>query len=100
MKPTRPPLEVDARAGLPLGMPAARFMRDYWQKHPLLIRDAFPGGVSALTPEDLAGLACEEGTLSRLVQHDRSRDAWTVRQGPFGEDEFPTLPDHDWTLLV
>ena len=27
----------------PLGMPPAQFLRDYWQKRPLLIRQAFPG---------------------------------------------------------
>ncbi|MEO6518295.1 MAG: cupin domain-containing protein [Pseudoxanthomonas sp.] len=83
-----------------LGMPAARFLRDYWQKKPLLIRGAFPDFVSPIEPEDLAGLACEEMALSRIVSHDRARDAWTLRTGPFNEEEFPGMPDHDWTLLV
>ncbi|HET6396638.1 MAG TPA: cupin domain-containing protein, partial [Pseudoxanthomonas sp.] len=94
------PIEIDAAALPPLGMDPARFLRDYWQKRPLLIRNAFPGLVSPLQPEDLAGLACEEGVLARLVRHDRARDAWSVRHGPFAEEEFPALPDHDWTLLV
>ncbi len=81
-------------------MPPAEFLRDYWQKRPLLIRNAFPGFVSPLEPEDLAGLACEEAALSRLITHDRARDAWSVRHGPFAEEEFPGLGDHDWTLLV
>ena len=54
------PIEVDAAALPPLGMPPAEFLRDYWQKRPLLIRNAFPGFVSPIAPEDLAGLACEE----------------------------------------
>src|SRR3546814_8903726 len=81
-------------------MPAADFLRDYWQKKPLLIRNALPGFVSPIEPEDLAGLACEDAALSRLVRHDRERDAWTVRHGPFREEEFPGLGDRDWTLLV
>jgi len=81
-------------------MPADLFLRDFWQKKPLLIRNAFPGFESPITPEDLAGLACEDGVLARLIQHDRVRDAWSVRHGPFAEEEFPALPDHDWTLLV
>lgn len=93
-------IEIDARKHLPLGMKPADFLRDYWQKKPLLIRNAFPGFVSPIEPEDLAGLACEEFTLSRLITHDRQRDAWTVRSGPFAEEEFPGMPDHDWTLLV
>lgn len=96
-----PPIEIDAAAGpFPLGMPPERFLREYWQKRPLLIRNAFPGYVAPLEPEDLAGLACEEGVLARLIQHDRARDDWSVRHGPFAEDDFPGLPDHDWTLLV
>lgn len=83
-----------------LGMPVADFLRDYWQKKPLLIRQAFPAFVAPLTPEDLAGLACEEAALSRLVTYDRRKDTWSLRNGPFAEEEFPTLGDHDWTLLV
>ena len=94
-----PPIEVVA-AGTLLGMPSPRFLRDYWQKRPLLIRNAFHGFNSPMTPEDLAGLACEEAALSRLVLHDRKKDQWSLRNGPFAEDEFPKLPKHDWTLLV
>jgi len=93
-------IEVDASTHAPLGMPPERFLRDYWQKRPLLIRNAFPGLQSPIQPEDLAGLACEEAALSRIVMHDRARDAWTVRSGPFAEDEFPGMPHQDWTLLV
>lgn len=96
----RHPIEIDASRLPPLGMPPERFLRDYWQKRPLLIRNAFPGFVSPIEPEDLAGLACEEAALSRIVMHDRRRDRWTLRQGPFAEEEFPGMPHKDWTLLV
>lgn len=99
-RPAALPFEVQARAGQPLGMAPRAFLRDYWHKRPLLIRGAFPGYVSPVEPEDLAGLACEEGVLARLIQHDRARDAWTVRSGPFPEEVFPGLGDRDWTLLV
>lgn len=94
------PIEIDARGKLPLGMSPAEFMRDYWHKRPLLIRNAFPGFVSPIQPEDLAGLACEETALSRIVMHDRENDGWALRSGPFQEEDFPGMPDHDWTLLV
>lgn len=94
------PIEVDARNQPPLGMPAEDFLRDYWQKKPLLIRNAFPNFVSPISPEDLAGLACEDGVLARIVAHERDHDRWLLRHGPFPEDMFPTLPQHDWTLLV
>jgi 50S ribosomal protein L16 3-hydroxylase len=95
------PVEVDAANGArPLGMEPQAFLRDYWQKRPLLIRNAFPGFVSPISPEDLAGLACEELALSRIVAHDRARDAWHFRTGPFPEELFRTLPGHVWTLVV
>ncbi len=92
--------EADASALPPLGMPPAEFLRDYWQKRPLLIRNAFPGFISPIEPEDLAGLACEDAALSRLVVHDRATDRWQLRHGPFDEALFPTLGERDWTLLV
>ena len=94
------PFEIQATRAHPLGMPAARFLRDYWHKRPLLIRNAFPDFQTPVMPEDLAGLACEDGVLARLIQHDRDSGAWNVRTGPFQEEDFPGLPDHDWTLLV
>ncbi|MCC4592764.1 cupin domain-containing protein [Xanthomonas campestris pv. cannae] len=99
-KTAAPAFELHARPGQPLGMPAATFLRNYWHKRPLLIRNAFPNFVSPIEPGDLAGLACEEAALSRLVEHDRANDRWRVRSGPFQEHEFPGMPDHDWTLLV
>ncbi len=99
------PIEVDGAGLPPLGMAPADFLRDYWQKRPLLIRNAFPGFESPLQPEDLAGLACEEAALSRIVAREPAErpggaDRWLLRNGPFPEELFPTLPRHDWTLLV
>jgi len=102
-------IEVEARANQPLGMPAATFLRDYWQKRPLLVRAAFPGFASPVAPDDLAGLACEELALSRIVierppgrgKPAAGREpAWTLRTGPFVENDFATLPKTHWTLLV
>ncbi|MBT8060563.1 MAG: cupin domain-containing protein, partial [Gammaproteobacteria bacterium] len=44
-----------------------RFLADFWQRHPLLVRQAFPGFEPALDADDLAGLACEELAEARLV---------------------------------
>lgn len=95
-----PLIEVDAAQLPPLGMPSADFLRDYWQKKPLLIRNAFPDFVSPISPEDLAGLACEGTALSRVVAHDRASNSWLLQHGPFPEEFFPALPQQDWTLLV
>lgn len=95
-----PPIEIDASRLPPLGMAPEEFLRDYWQKRPLLIRNAFPAFESPISPEDLAGLACEDGVLARIVAHERDTGKWMLRHGPFPEEMFPKLPDHDWSLLV
>ncbi|HET9818170.1 MAG TPA: cupin domain-containing protein [Rhodanobacteraceae bacterium] len=79
---TTPPIEVNADARHPLGMLPARFLRDYWQKRPLLIRGAFPGFQPPLSPDDLAGLACMDGVLARIVTRmDTSGSSRTSRNG-------------------
>lgn len=80
------------------GMTARHFLRTYWQKRPLLIRGAFPGYGDMLTPDELAGLACEEGAQARLVL--RQRGKWRLQQGPFDEARFASLPTKGWSLLV
>jgi 50S ribosomal protein L16 3-hydroxylase len=94
------PIEVRGSAKQPLGMSPAHFLRDYWQKRPLLIRQAFPDFVSPIEPNDLAGLAMEETALSRLIIHDEGRDRWKVKTGPLTEKDFASTPDKNWTLLV
>ena len=94
------PVEIDASGKGLLGMPPAQFLREYWQKKPLLIRNAFPAFESPIQPEDLAGLACEDGALARIVRHDWDADTWQVENGPFPEEKFPDMPQRDWTLLV
>jgi 50S ribosomal protein L16 3-hydroxylase len=102
MPASRPdaPIEIRATARHPLGMPPARFLRDYWQKRPLLIRNAFPDFTPPLSPDELAGLACTEGALARIVSHDAKRDRWTLHDGPFDDATFAKLPKSHWTLLV
>ena len=93
-------IEVRGTAAQPLGMSAAAFLRDYWQKRPLLIRQAFANFKPPLEPEELAGLACEEAVLSRLIQHDAARDRWRVKTGPLKESDFAKTGNANWTLLV
>lgn len=81
------------------GLTAREFLRDYWQKKPLLVRQAFTDFESPIDPDELAGLALEEEVESRLVLEHGERP-WELRRGPFTEDDFATLPERDWTLLV
>ena len=94
------PIEVRGSAARPLGMSPARFLRDYWQKRPLLVRNAFPGFRPPLQPDDLAGLACEPTALARLIVHDEARDRWRVKSSPLEEADFAATPPRNWTLLV
>ncbi|HWT16433.1 MAG TPA: cupin domain-containing protein [Patescibacteria group bacterium] len=97
----RPAIEVHAKPGQPLGMPTERFLSVYWQKRPLLIRGMLGADfASPITPNDLAGLACEPYALARLVTHDPKRDRWTLECGPFEEARFSKVPKSHWTLLV
>src|SRR3546814_9158128 len=66
-----PPIEIDARGRPPLGMSPAQFLARYWQRRPLLIRNAFPAFVSPISPDELAGLACEPAALARIVRRER-----------------------------
>lgn len=78
----------------------AAFLRDYWQRKPLLIRRAFNHWQNPLAPDELAGLACEEGAETRLIVQDVAKDEWILEQGPLAEERFATLPTSHWTLLV
>ncbi|MCL7940654.1 cupin domain-containing protein [Halomonas sp. ATCH28] len=93
---------MSSDAPLPMlgGLTAAEFLRDIWQQKPLLIRGAFPDFQCPLDPDELAGLACEEGVEARLVEEHGGDGPWQVRHGPFAEAAFARLPERDWTLLV
>ncbi|WP_372590996.1 cupin domain-containing protein [Guyparkeria sp.] len=76
------------------------FLREYWQKKPVLIRGAIPGFESPISPEELAGMACEEDVPARLIlEHGDERD-WQLKMGPFTEDDFRALPEDGYSLLV
>ena len=91
--PINTPLEILG------GISAEVFLRDYWQKKPLLIRKAIPDFVSPLDGNDLAGLSLEDMVESRIVL-EHGAIPWELKQGPFDDDTYSTLPERDWTLLV
>ncbi len=82
------------------GLGPAAFLREYWQRRPLLIRNAIPGFRNPITADELAGLACEPGVRSRIVLGHPDRRDWSVEYGPFDPERFAQLPDTAWTLLV
>lgn len=77
------------------------FLKEYWQKKPLLIRQALPDFVEHLSADELAGLAMEEDVESRIVfETPNKAPFWHLKRGPFLESDFETLPKTHWTLLV
>lgn len=76
-------------------MDSARFLREHWQRKPLLIRADCPFK-NPLAAEELAGLALEPDVEARLVR--MQADEWQVEQGPLRENSFSG--DEPWTLLV
>ncbi len=75
------------------------FVSQYWQKKPCVIREAFADFELPVTPEELAGLACEEDVHCRLVI-ERDDGSWQLRYGPFEERDFLALPERNYSLLV
>ncbi len=80
------------------GLSVEEFLRDYWQKKPLLIRQAIPEFKGLLDPQQLMQLACDEDAQARLVEHKRG--LWHLQHGPFESEQLSSLGKSKWTLLV
>jgi len=76
------------------------FLNEYWQKKPCVIRQAFINFESPISPEELAGLACEKEVHSRLVLEKGGTKPWQLKYGPFEESDFLSLPETHYSLLV
>ncbi|MDX2423395.1 MAG: cupin domain-containing protein [Amphritea sp.] len=76
------------------------FLRDYWQKKPLLVRNAFPDFDAPVGADELAGLSLEDDVESRLVIQSPDNNDWEIKHGPFDDETFAALPESHWTLLV
>ena len=89
---------TDLPLGLLGGLSPSQFMRRHWQKHPLLVRQAWPGVLPPLSRPALFALASQQGVESRLVQ--QTADGWSLRGGPLSRRALPPLSRRQWTLLV
>jgi 50S ribosomal protein L16 3-hydroxylase len=74
------------------------FLDKYWQKKPLLVRNAIANAGSILEADELAGLSLEEELPSRLIL--KTESGWQLEHGPLQENRFSSLPESDWSLLV
>lgn len=79
---------------------AEKFLREYWQKKPLVIRQAFVDFEAPISADELAGLSCEEDVNSRIVIEKDGDHPWQPIYGPMDEEVFARMPQTHWTLLV
>jgi len=73
-----------------------QFLKEYWQKKPLLIKGAFKDFTDPIDANELAGLAMENEIESRIIANQNNQ--WQVEQGPF--ESFDKYGEQNWTLLV
>lgn len=82
------------------GITAEQFLAEYWQKKPLLVRNALPEIANILEPNDVMELALEEHVTARLIkQKDKDPNQWSVKSSPLIKGDFQKMPKL-WTLLV
>jgi len=85
----------------PLGdLSVEGFLKHYWQKKPLVVRNAFPNFQCPISADELAGLACEEEVNSRIIMEKHGKHPWQPIFGPMDENTFAELPKTHWTLAI
>jgi len=80
------------------GLTVNQFLSEYWQKKPLVIRQAMPRFNGLLNPQQLMALACDPDAQARAVVHRRNK--WELYPAPFEPDDFSGMEKHKWTILV
>ncbi|AMG88047.1 cupin domain-containing protein [Bordetella parapertussis] len=78
------------------GLAPADFMRRYWQRKPLLIRQAIPGFKPPVSIAALRQMARRDDVEARLIWREQGQ--WNMENGPFAR--LPKAGEPDWTLLV
>lgn len=96
--PTASPPPPELPTSLLDNLAPSQFMRRYWQKKPLLVRQAMLGIAPPLTRDELFALAGSVDVESRLVT--RLKDGWRLEHGPFDAHDLPNIKRREWTLLV
>jgi 50S ribosomal protein L16 3-hydroxylase len=76
----------------------AEFLQTYWQKKPVVIRNAFAHFQDPISADEIAGFACEEQVQSRLVYKSKVDNSWQAEFGPF--QSYQHLGEKNWSLVV
>ena len=80
------------------GITAEQFLTEYWQKKPLLIRQAIPNMQPLLSRSELFALATQEEVQSRLVSQQKGQ--WSLKNGPFTKKTLPAITQRQWSVLI
>ena len=85
---------------IPLGgMSVQTFLKEYWHKKPLLIRQAIPNFQAFYQPEDTIAALQNESVESRLVIDD-AQTGWSLQNGPVKKKAIPSRKQPRWSALV
>ena len=80
------------------GLSVNEFLRDYWQKKPLLIRQAVPGFNGLLNPQQTIKLACDDDAQARIVTQHRGK--FGLKCAPLIAADFKKFGKQKWTVLL
>src|SRR5712691_8727106 len=80
------------------GLNAKRFLSQFWQRKPLLVRNAITDFKGVVQAPELFALAMRDDVESRLVC--RHRGTWHMQQGHFSRTQIARLPKSGWTLMM
>lgn len=86
---------------LPENITPEIFLRDYWQKQPLVIRNGLPDIVGLFEPQDIIELAQEQDVTARLIRTEQQdgEEKWSLKRSPLEAADFDNLPEQ-WSVLV
>lgn len=91
-------MDISLASPLLGGLSPQHFMRRHWQKKPLLVRQAMPGGLDLVSRSQLVALASHDEVESRLIVQRGS--GWSLRPGPLARAALPPFKQPRWTMLV
>ena len=91
-------MDVNQPLSLLAGLTPANFMQDYWQKKPLIVRQAIKNFKPPINQRALFKLAASEDVESRLIV--QKGGTWQMKQGPLAARSLPALTQRGWSLLV
>ena len=80
------------------GMSVSHFLKHYWHKKPLIIRQAIPKFQAFYTPDDALAALQDENTETRLIV--QTQTDWSMKNGPMRKKDIPPRKQKGWTALV